>query len=523
MTFAHTHGTTGKALKVDGATQIPAYVTGIPNGSEKGNFLAVDLGGSNCRICSVNLHGDSTYTMVQSKQVIPRHLMVNASYEPLFNFIAARIGYFIEEHLDPGVGRRNPWRLGFTFSFTYKNTSISSGIMLQWDKGWDIPDALGKDPCQMLQDEIDKLKLPVVVSALTNDSVGTLMARAYTSHWKSATPISVILGTGTNAAYIEDMENLSRPSLEVSDGFSFGDGKMVVNTEWGGWSDGDPGSLPTTRYDEILDRESSNPNFQLLEKRMSGLYVGELARLAILDLANTRLMNMSAPEDSPLRKQHGIDGAFLSRMAEDSGQNFEGLVHHISETLKAKDVSIADAQAIRLIAAAVVRRAARLVGAAMAAIITQSESRSKCRACGGLSAKSEAHSLPPSGKGYSRAYSSVIAFLSSIFPFLGLERNDHLLKHATDAEEETLQEQIYDIGVDGQMFEAYPTFEEDVREALRSLPQIGSVGERRIKIGLTKDGSAVGAALIAHSVDSTKPQAAEGYLAPARQDVLAVS
>ncbi len=45
--------------------------------------------------------------------------------------------------------------------------------------------------------------------------------------------------------------------------------------------------------------------------------------------------------------------------------------------------------------------------------------------------------------------------------------------------------------------EYYPGFEEYIREALREVEGIGEAGERRVRIGIAKDGSGVGAALIA--------------------------
>ena len=59
------------------------------------------------------------------------------------------------------------------------------------------------------------------------------------------------------------------------------------------------------------------------------------------------------------------------------------------------------------------------------------------------------------------------------------------------------EDDIIDIGVDGSLVEFYPGFEEYIREALRDIPEIGEQGERRIRIGIAKDGSGVGAALIA--------------------------
>lgn len=57
-------------------SQIPTYVTAVPNGTEKGLYMAVDLGGTNFRVCSVQLHGNSTFSLTQSKVAIPKDLMV---------------------------------------------------------------------------------------------------------------------------------------------------------------------------------------------------------------------------------------------------------------------------------------------------------------------------------------------------------------------------------------------------------------------------------------------------------------
>jgi len=51
------------------------------------------------------------------------------------------------------------------------------------------------------------------------------------------------------------------------------------------------------------------------------------------------------------------------------------------------------------------------------------------------------------------------------------------------------------VGVDGSLVEHYPNFQHNVRESLRFL--VGEDVEKRVDIGLAKDGSGVGAALCA--------------------------
>ena len=72
-------------------------------------------------------------------------------------------------------------------------------------------------------------------------------------------------------------------------------------------------------------------------------------------------------------------------------------------------------------------------------------------------------------------------------------------KYAPDAETSTPSHEIIDIGADGSLIESYPTFEDEMRGAMREVAEIGRAGEQRIRISLTKDGSGVGAALMAHA------------------------
>jgi hexokinase len=214
--------------------------------SKQGLYLAVDLGGTNFRVCSIHLNGDHTFNLTYNKVAIPKELMVAKTSEELFAFLAKQIELFLREHhadrFEAHVHRRNTgsdrrgyteeqiFRLGFTFSFPVQQLGINKGKLMRWTKGFDIPDTVGKDVCALLQTEIDKLHLPVKVAALVNDTVGTLMARSYTSSGKHRSILGAIFGTGTNGAYIEKVSNIKK-SIEGE--YDTSTGEMVINTEWG--------------------------------------------------------------------------------------------------------------------------------------------------------------------------------------------------------------------------------------------------------------------------------------------------
>ena len=64
---------------------IPTYVTSIPTGKEVGLYLAADLGGTNFRVCSIDLKGDHIFH--ETKQVSnPVDLMKAEKSNDLFGF-----------------------------------------------------------------------------------------------------------------------------------------------------------------------------------------------------------------------------------------------------------------------------------------------------------------------------------------------------------------------------------------------------------------------------------------------------
>ncbi|KAI4240186.1 MAG: hypothetical protein L6R42_011574 [Xanthoria sp. 1 TBL-2021] len=203
----------------------------------------------------------------------------------------------------------------------------------------------------------------------------------------------------------------------------------------------------------------------MFEKRVSGMFLGEVLRRAILSMikdGRTELFKdessgtndvhstCTIADDSPLYKQWGIDTSFLSIAHEDQSAG-----HHITRQALNRDLGVdaassEDAQAIKLLVEAIGKRSARLSAVAIGAVIISTENLSLTAIDG-----------------------------------------------RADEEKAVLEEDVVDIGVDGSLVEYYPGFEEYIREALREIESIGGKGEKRIRIGIAKDGSGVGAALIA--------------------------
>lgn len=422
--------------------------------TEQGLYLAVDLGGTNFRVCSINLHGDNTFSLTQSKIMIPRELMAASSSKDLFLFLARQIEAFLRihhnDHFEAHTRRRRDgsntralFDLGFTFSFPVRQVGINKGTLIRWTKGFDIPDAVGHDVCALLQDAINDLDLPVRVAALVNDTVGTLMARSYTSPGEHGTFLGAIFGTGTNGAYVEKLEKVKKMDSVELDHFDTSSGEMIINAEWGSF-DNHLSVLPNTTYDQELDDDSNNPGVQVFEKRVSGMFLGEILRRALLDMHRNTSVNLfkqsetsqvEVPENSPLFKQWGIDTSFLSLVEEDKTANRDKVKAALSDHLRIQKPSTTDCQAVQILVHAIGKRAARLSAVPLAAILIST----------------------------------------------GRLNTDDLI----------------DIGVDGSLIEFYPYYEGYIRDTLKEIPEIGVEGEKKLRIGISKDGSGVGAALIA--------------------------
>lgn len=171
----------------------------------------------------------------------------------------------------------------------------------------------GVDVVSRLNEALARRNSTVRVNALINDTVGTLMSGAMDYEDCAC---GVILGTGSNAAYIERTDRISKWTADDKPPY------MIVNTEWGGFDGvvyGEDGSqrnvLPRTEVDRNIDLLSESPGQQLFEKMISGRTLGEILRRCLMNLQSNDELWQGATRTlgAPVTEQHAVDAAAVSR------------------------------------------------------------------------------------------------------------------------------------------------------------------------------------------------------------------
>ncbi|XP_036379241.1 hexokinase-1 isoform X1 [Megalops cyprinoides] len=335
---------------------LPTFVRSTPDGSENGDFLALDLGGTNFRVLLVKIRSGKRRTVEMHNKIyaIPIEVMQGTG-EELFDHIVHCISDFLDY-----MGMKNArLPLGFTFSFPCKQTRLDAGILVNWTKGFKATDCEGEDVVELLREgikrkEIEDPEFDLDVVAVVNDTVGTMMTCAYE---EPSCEVGLIAGTGSNACYMEEMRN-----IETVDGDQ---GRMCVNMEWGAF--GDNGCLDDirTQYDRAVDENSLNEGKQRYEKMVSGMYLGEIVRNILIDL--TKRGFLFRGQISETLKTRGIfETKFLSQIESDRLALLQ--VRAILQQL-GLDSTCDDSIIVKEVCGTVSRRAAQICGAGMAAVV----------------------------------------------------------------------------------------------------------------------------------------------------------
>ncbi|XP_049872311.1 hexokinase type 2 isoform X1 [Pectinophora gossypiella] len=331
------------------------YIQDLPNGKERGKFLALDLGGTNFRVLIINL-GENHFDMQSKIYAIPQHIMTGTGMA-LFDHIAECLANFMKEH---GVYEER-LALGFTFSFPLKQLGLTKGILQRWTKGFSCSGVVGEDVVQGLKDAIARRgDVQIDICAILNDTTGTLMSCAWKNH---NCKIGLIVGTGSNACYVEKTENCDQFDGEA------GKPELLINTEWGAFGDDGTLDFVRTEFDREVDSNSINPGKQIQEKMISGMYMGELVRLALVKF--TKMGLLFGGRGSDLLFQRGsFYTKYVSEIESDKAGDFTSCME-VLEELGLSHATETDMASVRHVCECVSRRAAHLVSAGIATLLNK--------------------------------------------------------------------------------------------------------------------------------------------------------
>uniref|UniRef100_A0A671QC04 Hexokinase-2 n=1 Tax=Sinocyclocheilus anshuiensis TaxID=1608454 RepID=A0A671QC04_9TELE len=332
---------------------LPTFVRSTPDGTERGDFLALDLGGTNFRVLLVRVRSGKRRSVEMHNKIytIPQDI-TQGTGEELFDHIVHCIADFLEY-----MGMKGALLpLGFTFSFPCHQTRLDQGILIKWTKGFKASGCEGEDVATLLKDAIHRSEdFDLDVVAVVNDTVGTMMTCGYED---PQCEVGLIVGTGTNTCYMEEMSN-----VELVDG---DEGRMCVNMEWGAF--GDRGELDDvcTEFDRAVDDQSTYPGKQRYEKMISGMYLGEIVRNVLLDFTAKGLLFRG--KLSERLKTRGIfETKFLSQIESDrlALRQVRSILQHLGLTSSTCDDSIL----VKEVCSVVSKRAAQLCGAGLSAVV----------------------------------------------------------------------------------------------------------------------------------------------------------
>jgi hexokinase len=324
-----------------GSLKMLRTFTRQPSGRERGRVVVVDWGGTKARAGLVELgDGGSARIVVEEALTFPEATKRGAP-EPVFDLIAGAVGRVARAQ---GVDAA---ALAFVYSYPARLERIDRAIALASTKGWRLQGLVGRDVAAMLTAALERAGLARIrLAAVANDTVAALILRSYQARGRDGgmapAAIGLILGTGTNLA-----ADLGPAGIRNLESGNF-DGVAAVETP----------------YDAALDRDLDEPppGAQRFEKMVSGHYLGEILRRALVDVGRGAggFHWAAAPA---LATPFGLDSAHLSRIAADRTAGLDD-VGALLRSLGAESTPD-ERRGVRALAAAIARRSARLVAAAL--------------------------------------------------------------------------------------------------------------------------------------------------------------
>lgn len=312
------HGEPSSLLMID--SHLSASTGGCATSS--GPVIVIDAGGTNLRVAAVRLTENGPFFSHVRKSCMPgTHGAVSA--DTFHSSIAAEVD---------AVRALEPQAVAIGYCFSYSSLPRSDGDaeLICWSKQVDAPEVVGQCVGAELVQRLKDGPLPVVV---LNDTVATLLAGLSGQGASYPGQIGFILGTGTNLASIEN--------------------GTIRNAETG-----ECDKVPRTACDEAFDATLHDAGVAQFEKMVSGAYLGGVGLQLLKRAAGVGL----------------LAGEGLASVMTLSTRELDSFA--MGEATRENPLFVAirseDAETAREIAREVIRRAAHLTAAHLAAFVRRS-------------------------------------------------------------------------------------------------------------------------------------------------------
>lgn len=249
----------GLKNEAGGLQMIPTFVkvgAKIPC-NEK--IIVLDAGGTNFRVCTLYFDEE----MIEHVENFQNYPMPGSqselSKDEFFNTIA--------DYIEPVVNESS--YIGFCFSYAADILPNGDGVILNFSKEVRVPEVIGEKIGANILETLKKrgLKHDHHIVVINDTSACLLGGYSMSQRHGYDNNLGYILGTGTNTAYIEDINNIvkihNRLKPEDRQGY------MIINTESGNYT---PKKLAV--LDDEIDAGTADPGTYRFEKLISGRYQG---------------------------------------------------------------------------------------------------------------------------------------------------------------------------------------------------------------------------------------------------------
>ena len=315
---------------------IPTYISAEGKINPNEPVVAIDAGGTNFRVVKMSFDQDMNLVTENLQQRKMPAVDEELSKKEFFATLAA----YLNEYKDISE------KIGFCFSYAVEIFPNKDGKLLEWSKEVKAPEVIG----QMIgENMLQAMGTPNKHIVLMNDTVSTLLAgQAATAGREFDTYLGFILGTGTNACYIEKNSNITKtPNLDMN-------GSQIINIESGNFN-----KMPRTDIDIAFDNTTKNPGRYSFEKMISGGYFGGLC---------TAALKTAAGEDV-FCAETKVNLKNMGELTSEEVNKFVSGIDPKTNTLATQLATREDMDAAAEIINALIQRSAKLTAASLAAVI----------------------------------------------------------------------------------------------------------------------------------------------------------